>query len=554
MIIRQMVAKYRTGIALALGCYMVQVAMSSISPLFLTRLVDELAKQQEANPNILGGAVFFILTSSGLRIALGFVLARHLGRLSIRMATDLRIRLIACYLSAPKNLLPETGDFLTVSSRDTHRLMSFITGDLNSILVSVASFIGVSVVLANMNFTLYVLVIVFLPLYVLAYKTFAQIRYQQSLQIRDKHAVLTDRMVAAAKNQRTIYLHRGQEIVKRLLGQRIDDCNEAELKGIFVNSWSVLLLSGISFLMSAVTFGLGTGLVLNGRATVGMLLAFTTYSGSLLAPVSSITNMALSWQETRVAVAKIAQYINLGDHDAMLPTPVNMSGVSFAGAQFQQGNMDLTYEMKLGRLTSIVGLTGSGKSTICECLAGYLAPIAGTVMYTTPAGASISPQHMRQNVVLVDSKMCLFDDESILLNLTLGSDQSCPLIDAVIEAVEMQSLLLERGLDLATNVRKANFSQGETQRLLLARALLAKPSIVILDEALSGVHPTLCERILKGLNELVPRVIVISHRLSDHAQSEIVHCVEGGRIFALSFDAWTAHCADSTLCTNAPSM
>ena len=119
MIIRQMIAKYRTGIALALGCYMVQVAMSSVSPLFLTRLVDELAKQQQANPNILGGAVFFILTSSGLRVALGFVLARHLGHLSIRMATDLRIRLIACYLSSPKHLLPETGDFLTVSSRDT---------------------------------------------------------------------------------------------------------------------------------------------------------------------------------------------------------------------------------------------------------------------------------------------------------------------------------------------------------------------------------------------------------------------------------------------------
>lgn len=449
------------------------------------------------------------------------------------------MQIVRYYLSSPKEKVPEAGDFLTVSSRDVNRLVGFVTGDLNGILVSVTSFIGVSIVLAQMNLALYSLIVAFIPLYFLVYKAFSVIRYRLSLDVRDKHAVLSDRMAAATKHQRTIYAHEAQSIIGGLLEHRLQESNDAEYRSIINNSWSGLALSSISFLMSATAFTLGTSLVLQGSVTVGMLMAFTTYAGSLLSPVSSLTSMALSWQETKIATAKIALYRKPKEHISpkICPSP-SICAVYFERALFLQGRLDLNYHMELTPLTSIVGLTGAGKSTICECLAGYVSPTAGVVMYKTSGGEFISPPHFRGNVLLVDSHMVLFEEEPILLNLTLGIDTPASTIDWALDMTDMKHLLIERGVDLSLTVREAKFSQGESQRLLIARALLSKPTILILDEALSGVHPTMCGRILQKISEQVPITIIVSHRLSDHERSKIVHCVEAGTISRMSSREW----------------
>ncbi|MBS3949281.1 MAG: ABC transporter ATP-binding protein [Peptococcaceae bacterium] len=541
MIIMKVVSKYRSKIALTMACYMVLVVISSISPLYLTRLVDELSKYQAANIITLRTSIFFVLSASALNIALGFFLTRHLGRMSLAIAAELRSSLIDNYLSSPRQHVPDAGDFLTVASRDTQRVVSFVTGDLNNIFVSIATFIGVSVVLANMNLALYAIIVLFIPFYLFVYKGFANIRYKLSLDIRNKHAILSDRMAASAKHQRTIYLHRCQAFIKGLLLDRIHDCNEAEFRSIVNNSWAGLSLSGISFLMSTVSFVLGTILVLRGRVTLGMLLSFTMYSGNLLSPVSSMTGIALSWQETRVAISNISRYRELKDSQIdCRREPLEIAWVSFEQAQFHKGNFDLTYQMRIAPVTSIVGLTGAGKSTICECLAGYITPTIGMVLYGTCDGDHISPLHMRGKVLLMDSHMRLFEEEPISLNLTLGAQISDAFINKTLEVVEMRAVLLERGVDLSRTVKEAGFSQGETQRLLIARALLRKPNILILDEALSGVHPALCTRIIRKLSELVPRTIIVSHRLSDHAQSDVAYCVEAGKVCPISVGEWVS--------------
>lgn len=539
MTIREIISRYRYSLALIMAFYLVQVVVSSINPLYMTRLIDELAKQQDAQPLVLVRSVSFLLSASVLRIGIGVFLSRYLGKVALNIAKEIRMQIVRYYLSSPKAQVPDAGDFLTVSSRDVNRLVGFVTGDLNGILVSVTSFIGVSIVLAQMNLALYGLIVAFIPFYFLVYKAFSVMRYRLSLDVREKHAVLLDRMAAATKHQRTIYAHEAQNIIEGLLERRLQECNDAEYRSIINNSWSGLALSTISFLMSATAFTLGTVLVLQGSVTVGMLMAFTTYAGSLLSPVSSLTNMALSWQETKIATAKIARYRRPKEHagQKINPSP-SICAVNFERALFSQGRLNLTYHMELTPLTSIVGLTGVGKSTICECLAGYVSPTAGTVMYKTREGDLIQPPHFRRNVLLVDSHMVLFEDAPILLNLTLGLDTPTSAIDRALEVTDMKQLLRERGLDLSITIREAGFSQGESQRLLITRALLSKPTVLILDEALSGVHPSMCGRILAKISENVPITIIVSHRLSDHERSQIVHCVEAGKILTLSSREW----------------
>lgn len=534
MAIWDIVRKYRYNIALVMSCYLLQVVVSSINPLYMTRLIDELAKHESARPQVLAGAVVFLLAASVLRLALGVFLARYLGKIALTIAKEVRMHIASHYLSSPRTKVPDPGDFLTTSSRDVNRLVSFVTGDLNSILVSVTSFIGVSLVLAHMNMALYGLIIAFIPLYFIVYKRFSDVRYRLSLDVRNRHGSLSDSMAAATRHQRTIYVHRAQRVIEAQLEHRLQDCNDAEYKSIINNAWSGLALSGISFMMSATAFILGTVLVVQGRVTVGMLMAFTTHTGSLLSPVSNLTNLALSWHDTRVAATKIAYYSGLQETrvGSMAYSP-NVCAVSFERAVFQQGGLNLTYRMGLAPITSIAGRTGAGKSTICECLAGYLSPTAGIVVYETETG-SVAPSEIRRHVHLVDSHMVLFEELPILLNLTLGVEMPAASIEWVLDLIELKTLLVERDISLSTTAREASFSQGESQRLLIARALLTKPAILILDEALSGVDPAMAERIVRQASKHVSIVIIVSHRLSDHEQSQIVHYVDDGRLLEMA--------------------
>ena len=293
----------------------------------------------------------------------------------------------------------ETGDFLTVVTRDTQRVVSFITGDLNSIMVSVSSFIGISYVLSRLNLHLYLAIISFAPLYGIVFLVFSGIRYKLSLAVREKNAKLADSMAASARHQRTIYLHRGQTIIAESLRYIIGECNDAEYKSLINNSWSGLSLSFISFLMSAIAFLWGSVLVLKGAVTLGMLLTFTSYSGKLLSPVTSLTSSALSWQETRVALSRIARYYELKDHPLSCNLrQQNINYVRFEGARLHKSDLDLTLEMRIAPVTSIVGYTGVGKSAICECLAGYATPASGIVTFSTNDGEDVCPQIGRAHV------------------------------------------------------------------------------------------------------------------------------------------------------------
>jgi ATP-binding cassette subfamily C protein len=181
--------------------------------------------------------------------------------------------------------------------------------------------------------------------------------------------------------------------------------------------------------------------------------------------------------------------------------------------------------MRLAGRVSITGDTGSGKSTICELITGRQAPYGGLVTFMSEADTNPNA-----SVVLVSSQMKLFSRMSVYENLDFGTkDALMENIRQHLRVVEMDSLV-DAILYTSKPVSEFGLSRGEEQRLLLARALLLNPGVLVLDEALSGVEMEMFERIMRRMADMVPVIVTVSHRLSDHEGADIVYRVKAGSI------------------------
>jgi ABC-type multidrug transport system fused ATPase/permease subunit len=187
-----------------------------------------------------------------------------------------------------------------------------------------------------------------------------------------------------------------------------------------------------------------------------------------------------------------------------------------------------------GEVVALVGATGSGKSTLCHLLAHLYQPTAGTVRLGGVDLASAEPASLRSAVALVFQEAFLFA-ATVRENLALGWDASDDELRWALDAAHARRFVdrLPLGLDQQLGERGVTLSGGQRQRLALARALLRRPGLLMLDDATSAVDPTVERRILDGLpGALRATTLVVAHRVSTIALADRVLFLEGGRIAA----------------------
>jgi ABC-type multidrug transport system fused ATPase/permease subunit len=195
---------------------------------------------------------------------------------------------------------------------------------------------------------------------------------------------------------------------------------------------------------------------------------------------------------------------------------------------------DLTARVAPGEVVALVGATGAGKSTLCTLLVHLHDPTAGEVRIGGVPLTSADPADLQRSTALVFQESFLFAD-TVRENLTMGDDVSD---DAVLEALEIARARafverLPHGLDEVIGERGVTLSGGQRQRIALARALLRRPRLLLLDDATSAVDATVERAILDGLRgSVAATTIVVAHRVSTIALADRVLLLDGGRIAA----------------------
>lgn len=336
--------------------------------------------------------------------------------------------------------------------------------------------------------------------------------------------------------------------VENRTAERIDDAIEAHrAAAIRAQVRSVVAFSSgqlVAGLTLAVVLVVGTVLAAGGHMTLGELLAFLFLVNLFTQPVQQATeilnelqNAVAGWRRVIGIVDTPADVADPGDAGVTLPRgPISVTfedvGFAYPGGEPVLHDVDLTIEPR-SRI-AIVGETGSGKSTLAKLLTRLMDPKDGRVLIDGTDLRDVRFSSLRERVVLVPQEGFLFD-ETLLENIRFGRP------DATDEEVELA--LTELGLDqwleglpqgLRTEVgqRGESLSAGERQLVALARAYLADPDLLVLDEATSAVDPSTEVRLQRALEGLTRgrTSIAIAHRLSTAEAADEVVVVDRGRI------------------------
>ena len=299
----------------------------------------------------------------------------------------------------------------------------------------------------------------------------------------------------------------------------------------------------VSGLTTAVVLVVGTVLAANGQLTLGELLAFLFLVNLFTMPVQQATEIL---NEMQNAVAGWRRVIGIIDSPADVADPadgvtlprgpisVRFDGVGFAypGGEPVLHEIDLAIDPRTR--VAIVGETGSGKSTLAKLLTRLMDPTTGRVLIDEADLRTIGFASLRQRVVLVPQEGFLFD-ASLLDNIRFGRpDASSEEVRLALSELGLEAWVGTLPLGLATDVgqRGESLSAGERQLVALARAYLADPDLLVLDEATSAVDPSTEVRLQRALDSLTRgrTSIAIAHRLSTAEAADEIIVVDAGRI------------------------
>jgi ATP-binding cassette subfamily B protein len=302
-------------------------------------------------------------------------------------------------------------------------------------------------------------------------------------------------------------------------------------------------MSFLEKLMTVTVIGVGAHLVFDQSLSVGALIAFQMLSGRVVAPLVQIVALVHEYQETALSVRMLGEIMNrpvegLRDSGGLEPTlagKIEFDNVTFRYAAGGPPALDrLSFTLPAGKVLGIVGRSGSGKTTLTRLMQGLYPIQEGVIRFDGIDVREIDLAHLRRQIGVVLQDNFLFRG-SVRQNLAVTKPDAR--FDEIVEAARLAGAdefieRLPQGYDTLLDENGANLSGGQKQRLAIARALLPRPRVLILDEAASALDPESEAIFLANLARLVEgrTVIIVSHRLSTLTRADAIMVLNRGVI------------------------
>jgi ATP-binding cassette subfamily B protein len=299
----------------------------------------------------------------------------------------------------------------------------------------------------------------------------------------------------------------------------------------------------LSSVATAIVFGVGGWLVVDGDLTIGTLLAFTLYLANFFDPVQQLSQLYNTFLSATAALDRITAVLDEEPDLVDAPDAHDIERISghvrFDHVRFGYGELpdvlhDFDLDVPAGTTVALVGHTGAGKSTIAKLLARFYDPRAGRIEIDGIDLRTVTQASIRRQLGIVPQEGFLFAG-SIADNIAFGRPSAGRAdIELAAEAVGADEFIaaLSDGYDTEVGERGFKLSLGQRQLVAFARALLADPRILILDEATSSVDIGTERRIERGLRRLVTgrTAFIIAHRLSTIRRADVIVVLDHGRI------------------------
>jgi ABC-type multidrug transport system fused ATPase/permease subunit len=530
---------------LALG--LVLMAINRVSGLVLPAstkyFVDNVIGKKQVQ--LLTPIVLAILTATIIQGLTSFTLTQLLSKSAQKMITDLRKQVQAHIGRLPVSFYDANKTGVLVS-----RIMSDVEGVRNLVGTGLVEFVGglmtavfaliyllrTSVAMTGLAFGI---LLVFGVGINKAFKTIRPI-----FRARPKiTAEVTGRLTESLGGVRVVKGYHAEEREETIFGAGVQRLLENVLKTITATSLMSLSGAGLMGVVSSLIMEFGGHKILSGTMTLGQFFAFNIFLGLLIAPVFQIVAIGTQITEAITGLERTREILNEEKEDeadgrtvtlGRITGQVVMEDVSFAYDSRKEVLHDVGFRSDPGTVTALVGPSGSGKSTIIGLIAAFYVPAKGCVSVDGVDLSTVKLDSYRTQLGVVLQETFLFDGtirENVAFARPDASEQEI-LAACHIARVDEFAEHFEKQYDTIVGERGVKLSGGQKQRVSIARAILADPRILILDEATSSLDSESESLIQEGLRYLMRgrTTFVIAHRLSTIRRAEQILVVEAGRI------------------------
>ena len=518
-------------------------AASFVAPLSLKYLMDDIIPNK--NVDLLKILVLSVGLAILVQAVTSFLLTKILSVQAQYLISELRAQVQKKVLSLPIRFFDNTKSGALVS-----RIMSDVEGVRNLIGTGLVQLVGGTItavvsliLLLRISWTMTIFTLIPLAIFALiALKAFKVIR--PIFRNRGKiNAEVTGRLTETLGGVRVIKGFNAEEQENKIFEEGVERLFQNVKKSLTATAF---MTSSSTFLLGLATtgiMGIGGYKIMMGELTIGDFLTFTFLLGLMVAPIVQMSNIGSQLTEALAGLDRTEELMNMtpeSDEENRTKFLKNLEGnivfndVSFAYEEDKEVLHNISFEAKSGEVIALVGSSGSGKSTIAGLAATFLNPQSGVITVDGEDISKVNLGSFRKHLGVVLQDEFLFEGtirQNILFPRPDATEEE---LTAAVNAAYVNEFTdrFDDGLETLIGERGVKLSGGQRQRIAIARAVLANPRILILDEATSNLDTESEALIQKSLAELTKgrTTFVIAHRLSTIRKADQILVIENGRI------------------------
>ena len=463
--------------------------------------------------------------------------------LSQRLSIDVILSYIRHIFELPMSFFAtrRTGEVISRFT-DANSIIDALASTILSLFLDVSILIIVGSVLLVQNTNLFLISLISVPIYIIIIFAFMKPFEKMNNDVMQSNSMVSSAIIEDINGIETIKSLTSEETRYQKIDSEFVDYLDKSFK---LSKYSILqssLKQGAQLILNIVILWFGAQVVMTGKISIGQLITFNTLLSYFTNPLENIINLQTKLQSAKVANNRL--------NEVYLVESEFNNTQTLTGSQFLAGDIcfeDISYKYGFGRDTlndinltikqgdkvSLVGISGSGKTTLAKMIVNFFEPYKGRITINNNDLKMIDKKVLRQHINYLPQQAYIFSG-SILENLTLGANQMISQEDIIkaCEIAEIRQDIEQMPMGYQTELSDgAGLSGGQKQRIALARALLTKAPVLILDEATSGLDVLTEKKVIENLMDMSDKTIIfVAHRLSISERTNQVIVLNQGKV------------------------
>lgn len=513
-------------------------------PLIIKRAIDDGLVADDGDVLVIAAVIFAaLMVVIYVFQAISVYLTSLLGQQFLR---DLRVRLFGHYQKLSMSFFDRenSGRLVSRMTADMNALTDMLNNGFLVVVQSVLLLTGTIIILFTLSWKLSLVALVIVPPLVAGTYVFRIYSERAYESVRDRIADVLIHMQESFAGIRVVKAFGREEPNMQRFGAINEENFQANVRTVKISALYIPLVELLSGLGIGLILYFGGRWVIGGSVSVGTVAAFIFYLDFIFQPIQRLSQVYDMLQSSLAALNKIFRLLavepEIQEREQTVPLSADIAGaVRFDGVTFAYNPqtkvlVDVGFDIAPGSRVALVGPTGAGKSTIAKLALRFYDPDKGRVLLDGSDLRDLSFEDMGRAVVLVPQEGFLFSGtirENILFGRPGATDEQ---LVAACRDLGVHDFIesLSDGYDTVVSHRGSSLSAGEKQLISLARAFLADPPVLILDEATSSLDPRTESLVEDAIRRLYTgrTTIIVAHRLSTAEHADRVLVIDGGRL------------------------